>query len=251
MTLGWAKGLRRGMIVALVAGVVLALTGAFNTGLAPLPLRLGYWLVIMAVGGLWGHLCGLAIERRVDPDERPWLTVASLTALISGPLSVVVWALTGLILNGRMMPLSHLPFMLFAVALVTAVVSVINVFLAKAQPVQTHAAAPGAAPATPRFLERLPPRLRGASLHAVEAEDHYLRLHTDRGSDLILLRLTDALSELEGLEGAQTHRSWWVAKAAVVDVERGDGRATLTLAGGARAPVSRRYARALRETGWY
>ncbi|MFN4104010.1 MAG: hypothetical protein ACK4GB_06940, partial [Tepidimonas sp.] len=37
----------------------------------------------------------------------------------------------------------------------------------------------GASP--PRFLERLPAKLRGAELYAVEAQDHYLRLHTSRG----------------------------------------------------------------------
>ena len=94
-------------------------------------------------------------------------------------------------------------------------------------------------------------KLRGAALYAVEAEDHYLRVHTDRGSDLILMRLSDAVSELEGIEGAQTHRSWWVAKDAVADVSRGDGRATLVLKDGAHAPVSRTFARALRAEGWY
>jgi DNA-binding LytR/AlgR family response regulator len=94
-------------------------------------------------------------------------------------------------------------------------------------------------------------KLRGATIRAVQAEDHYLRIHTDRGSDLILMRLSDALDELEGLEGAQTHRSWWVARDAVRDVARGDGRATLTLDGGIEAPVSRRYAKALRDAGWY
>ena len=39
------------------------------------------------------------------------------------------------------------------------------------------------------------------------------------------MRLSDAVEELEGLEGAQTHRSWWVARDAVRGVERGDGRA--------------------------
>ncbi|MNE65569.1 LytTr DNA-binding domain protein [compost metagenome] len=65
------------------------------------------------------------------------------------------------------------------------------------------------------------------------------------------MRLADALIELEGLEGAQTHRSWWVAKGAVASVARGDGRAALTLTGDLTAPVSRRYARALREAGWW
>ncbi|WP_235559357.1 LytTR family DNA-binding domain-containing protein [Brevundimonas sp. Leaf168] len=85
----------------------------------------------------------------------------------------------------------------------------------------------------------------------MQAEDHYLRIHTDRGSDLILMRLSDAVEELEGLEGAQTHRSWWVAREAVRAVERGDGRATLTLDGGLSAPVSRRYARMLRDAEWW
>ena len=97
----------------------------------------------------------------------------------------------------------------------------------------------------------MPLKLRGAAIRAVQSEDHYLRIHTDRGSDLVLMRLSDALTELEGLEGAQTHRSWWVAKDAVRGVTRGDGRATLTLEGGVEAPVSRRYAKALRDAGWY
>jgi len=121
--------------------------------------------------------------------------------------------------------------------------------LATRRPIETHAGPPEAPP--PRFLERLPVKLRGGEIYAVEAEDHYLRLHTSKGQDLILLRLSDAVAELEGIEGAQTHRSWWVAKAAVRDAKRGDGRATLTLKSGVEAPVSRAYAKALREAGWY
>ncbi len=42
-----------------------------------------------------------------------------------------------------------------------------------------------------------------------------------------------------------------VRSGAVREVTRGDGRATLTLEGGLTVPVSRRYARALRDAGWY
>jgi DNA-binding LytR/AlgR family response regulator len=123
----------------------------------------------------------------------------------------------------------------------------------------THMAvdATGAAKAAPspraaaRLYDRLPLKLRGAELWAVEAEDHYLRLHTSKGSDLILLRLADAMAELDGIEGAQTHRSWWVARSAVEGGRRTDGRATLLLKGGIEAPVSRTYARALRAANWF
>jgi hypothetical protein len=156
---------------------------------------------------------------------------------------------TGLVFDGHVYPLSALPWMLVPVGVVTV------------DPVG-HQRLPVEGPAGPdpcrprrrgpaRFPDRLPMKLRGAAIRAVQAEDHYLRIHTDRGSDLILMRLADALEELEGLEGAQTHRSWWVAREAVRDVARGDGRATLSLDGGLTAPVSRRYARALRDAGWY
>jgi DNA-binding LytR/AlgR family response regulator len=241
--------LDRGVAVAVGAGVVLALTGAFGTDIIPLGARLAYWVSLILAGAVWAHLCSRLIERIIDPDEQPWLTVAVLSVATAGLVVVMVWLVTGLVFDGRIYPVSRLVYFIGPVLVITIAISAINVFLTRSPPVQTHAGESGAAPA--RFLERLTPKLRGATLYAVQAEDHYLRLHTDRGSDLILMRLSDAVAELEGLEGARTHRSWWVARDAVREAKRGDGRATLTLEGGVVAPVSRRYARALREAGWY
>ncbi|MFI4975903.1 MAG: LytTR family DNA-binding domain-containing protein [Caulobacterales bacterium] len=137
-----------------------------------------------------------------------------------------------------------LPNVFFSSVLMTGLA-----FLVRRRPTETHAAAAGAPP--PKFLQRLPVKLRGADVYAVEAEDHYLRLHTSKGQDLILMRLSDAIAELEGIEGAQTHRSWWVARSAVTDARRAEGRATLTLKDGSEVPVSRGYAKPLREQGWF
>ncbi len=243
------RGLVRGLMVALSAGLLLALTEAFGMGGTSLVFRLAYWLPMMLLGAAWGHLCSMGVERYVDMDRRPFLAVVVLTLVMSGPLIVMVWAITGWFFDSdRSVTLAHLPGFIGPVVVVTGTLSALNVFLART-PVQTHAALPGARPA--RFPDRLPFKLKGATIRAVSSEDHYLRIHTDRGSDLILMRLSDALTELEGLEGAQTHRSWWVARDAVEDVSRGDGRATLTLEGGIEVPVSRRYAKALRNAGWY
>lgn len=241
----------RGLIVAALGGVFLAVTGAFGSAGASLPLRLVYWVLVMVLGGLWGHLCGLVVSRFVDSDERPWLSIAVMVVVITGPLCVIVWAATGLFFAQKLYPLAVLPELVVPVVIITAAVTTLNVFLGRAVPVQTHAAPPETAARPVRFLDRLPMKLKGATIRAVQAEDHYLRIHTDRGSDLILMRLSDAVEELEGLEGAQTHRSWWVAREAVRAVERGDGRATLTLDGGLSAPVSRRYARMLRDAEWW
>jgi DNA-binding LytR/AlgR family response regulator len=244
---------RRGLIVsvcvAAAASLLLTVTGAFETGGRPFHERLIYWLIVMSAGSAWGRLCQSFLARRVSLEGRPWLHVLALTAIVAGPMCLFVWAATGLFFQGRLFPVSRLAFLVIPVLTVTAAVCALVVLLGRAIPVRTRAAADPARPV--RFAERLPPHLRGAGLIAVEAEDHYLRVHTDRGSDLILMRLSDAVSELEGVEGAQTHRSWWVAKDAVRGASRGDGRATLMLEGGIAAPVSRRYARALRDSGWY
>lgn len=116
----------------------------------------------------------------------------------------------------------------------------------------TIASAPLPAPGTqaPALTQRLPVKLQDASILALQGEDHYVRVHTDRGSDLILLRLSHAIAEMGTTPGARTHRSWWVAKAAVNGVRRDNGRIALSLTNGAEAPVSRGYASELREAGW-
>jgi DNA-binding LytR/AlgR family response regulator len=70
------------------------------------------------------------------------------------------------------------------------------------------------------------------------------------GSTLILLRLSDAIAELEGIEGAQIHRSGWVARHAVLGQKKGGAGMTLVLRGGVEAPVSRPNRKAVRDSGW-
>lgn len=237
----------RGFAVSAMAGVFLALIGAFGSDEAPIGMRLAYWVGLCVAGAVVGTGVTQLIGREGRADERPWLYGGLTVVGITLPFTIVVWLVSELLFHGPPRPATLLLY-LGPVFIVTVAMTALN-FLVQRRPAETHAAAVGAQP--PRFLERLPPKLRGAELYAVEAEDHYLRLHTSRGQDLILMRLSDAVAELEGIEGAQTHRSWWVARAAVEDAQRGDGRATLRLKGEVEAPVSRAYAKALRAAGWF
>ncbi len=98
-----------------------------------------------------------------------------------------------------------------------------------------------AAAAAP-LLARLPPSLRGPLL-CLQMEDHYVRIHTARGSSLALLRLSDAIAETGATAGRQVHRSWWVADEAVEGFEKHGRTGRLRLRNGLQAPVSQRYAR--------
>ena len=237
----------RGAGICLAAGAFMAVSGAFGSSDVSLTRRLIYWIGLMFAGSLIGNLIARPLFALRHFAARPWLACFVITLLLTPPLAVVVWAASNLTYGLDWDPFDIVRFSP-QVAMISFAMTIIT-YLADRRPVETHAGPDGSPP--PRFLDRLPTKLKGAELFAVEAEDHYLRLHTDRGSDLILMRLSDAVGELDGIEGAQTHRSWWVAKNAVVEVARGDGRATFVLRNGARAPVSRSYARALRAEGWY
>jgi len=240
----------RAILIATLGGVVLALLGPLGTDSAPLAQRLAYWLALAEVGVAFGILTSMALRRLLDPGDKHIFLIAALTAAcITLPVSAVVFEITTRFFAGRGRfgwsgdLLGFVP----PVLVISLAISLISTLARR--PAHTRAAPPGAS--RPRFSERLPLRLRGAEIHAVQAEDHYLRVHTSRGSDLILMRLADAVAELEGLEGAQTHRSWWVAKKAVRAARRGHNRAVLELPGDIEAPVSRTYVSALKAEGWF
>jgi hypothetical protein len=49
-----------------------------------------------------------------------------------------------------------------------------------------------------------------AELLAIKAEQHYIQIWSDQGTDLVRFRFRDLAKTLEGCNGAQVHRSWWV-----------------------------------------
>ena len=245
----------RRLALASCACVFLAFSGAFGSGAAPWPMRLAFWAITVGAGSVIGNALGHLFEWMSVLERTPWRTGAVMTLAVAAPLTGVAFAASDLMFAHGRLGASDLPGFAGPALVITAALVALNLSLGR-RPTFTHAEAPPPANAPPepapavRFLARLPPKLRGAQLHAVEAQDHYLRLHTSRGSDLILLRLADAVAELEGIEGAQTHRSWWVARDAVVTARRRDGRHVLELEAGIEAPVSRTFAGALRAAGW-
>ena len=90
-----------------------------------------------------------------------------------------------------------------------------------------------------------------AEIWALSAEDHYVRVHTSAGETLVLMRFSDAVAEMNGIEGLSVHRSWWVARHAVDVISRTSAGAEITLKSGASVPVARRRVSVLKEEGWF
>ncbi|MGO1118430.1 LytTR family transcriptional regulator DNA-binding domain-containing protein [Rhodovibrionaceae bacterium A322] len=119
---------------------------------------------------------------------------------------------------------------------------------------QTGTDEPGTVPQTgtkdlpPAFARRWPEGLQG-DLIFLAMEDHYLRIHTNQGSDLILCRMDDAAHELATL-GRRVHRSYWVAEEAVQGMRKDGNRVFLKLPGDQEVPVGKTHRASLKEAGW-
>lgn len=257
----------RGLVIGIIAAAVLAYLGAMGTQAAPFFQRLAYWAAVILPGSLLGLGVNTLVHGWGGLAAHRWLEAGLVALLVSLPHSFVVIVVSALFFGlGMITPVVVLEFWL-AVLLIAVVLTAIN-YLATAQPLPAHpiTSAPDQAPVTsptppgpglaeasalpPLLAEKLPHRLRAGRLLAIEAEDHYLRVHTDLGSDLVLMRMADACALLDDSAGARVHRSWWVARDAVQAVRLQSGRMELALPGDISAPVSRAMQPVLRSQGW-
>ncbi len=89
-----------------------------------------------------------------------------------------------------------------------------------------------------QLLERIPPEKHGALLY-LRMQDHYVEIVTDKGHSLVLMRWSDALSEIPSGIGMQIHRSYWISFDAVADWRNDVGKLSLVLTDKTELPVSR------------
>ncbi|XBQ17485.1 MAG: LytTR family DNA-binding domain-containing protein [Oceanicaulis sp.] len=243
-----ARGAMRSAALVVGVGTFLALIGPFGTHQIGWPQVWLYWVALIGFGALFGHGAGELLPR-LFPKLPEWAVYVLAAAFLSVPVSVAVVGLEGAF-GGGFDPTELLrtyPPVFVISGFVAAVIYAVTKLSERRE------AADRDAPLRPAraLTDKLPHRLRTAPILSLTSEDHYLRVRTDLGEALILMRLSDAVAAMEGVDGAQTHRSWWVAREAVTDARKGDGRGTLILKDGAEAPVSRTYYPALREAGWF
>jgi hypothetical protein len=218
--------------------------------------RLAFWMIGMSVIGLISTPTAHMVARAAPAWPLPLRALAG-ALIVAVPGMLVTVALRGLFRGAPPISAVDLPRVYLYVTIVSALVGIPMALLrerrSESEDGGTLPAAaperPSMPPSEPPFLRRIPPKL-GSELLYIATEDHYLRVTTKLGSDLILFRLSDAIAELGPAAGQQVHRSYWVARDAVAAIERNGHRTSLTLVNGAEIPVSRTYLRNLRDAGW-
>jgi len=253
---------------AIVAATILILTvlAPFGTQSLPLPRRMLHWALMVlvwevAIYGVWRCVASWrqhrGLQSPVPGTSFRWsMAIVALAALPAAPLSLLT-------LYGHVPSLSACLMFTFNALVLGVIITLARMRLhagsatvAASVPVPVPEAKPAPhdlpqTDATDRaFLLRHAPALAGGRLLALAAEDHYLRLHTDRGNALVLLRLRDAIEALGPARGTQVHRSYWVAADAAPVASRRGQAWQLTLPGNLAVPVSKANVAACRAAGW-
>lgn len=226
-------------IACCAAAALMIVTGGFHTGELPLGRRTGFWLLLMGWNALkWQTLFALFVRKDSD-----WLRVSLAGGIPLNLLLPLEIALAGRAVGTTMAaPAIDIWGRAFAISVMIFAVCALVGWLVYRKARPRPLAANG-------LLARA--RIDPAALVAIEAEDHYCRVHHRGGaSALIHYRFGDALEELAGVEGIQVHRGAWVAAEAVESAARDGRRWELVLTGGQRVPVSATYLPEARARGW-
>lgn len=240
-------------------GALLGLLGPFDTYRLGIGVRMASWIFMI--------IAGFAIFRPtlIASD---WLgaelglpgSAAGVVAIVIGSLPMtllVTWLFTGFDV-ARALRFAGLPVIYGQVLLISVLTYGVYRFTFRTDVVVSPDPPPlalsdlsaeierGASP----FEARLPAGF--GPLLALSSEDHYVRAHSEASTTLILIRLRDAIAELDStIEGMQVHRSWWVARKAVTGHKRSDRALRLLLRNGLDVPVSRERIAVLKSNGWF
>lgn len=229
-------------------GLFMGAVGPFGSDFLPAARRYPYWCACIVGGGAIGIAIDETLGFRVGGlARRVAATVAVMTPLVS---LYIAWLAHTVFHQPLDAVTVGLPWQVLVIS--TLVMSIrALVWRSPRTVVQTRTVvAPPLPEAEAAFRRRLTARRRAARLIAIEAHDHYLRVHTDAGSELVTLRFADALADLALAHGFQTHRSWWIAADAIESVRWRRGAGEARLAGDLIAPISRAHAPNLKAAGW-
>jgi len=234
-----------------LGGLFLGLVGATDSYELPIILRLGLWLGLCAIGGLFGLAIEAALGRFGFQGRSAiawWLAVTLALAAAMVPVIFLVNS------TGSSPQISYLPLFAFnslaISAALTAMRFVIGTLMSPSRIVDPDAEADLRPDGSPPILGRLPPALQSAQVLALKSEGHYVRVHTSLGEHMILMRLHDAIMETQGINGLQVHRSWWIAREAFSEIDKRSGKWEAIVNAQLRVPISRSFRSAISEAGW-
>jgi FlaA1/EpsC-like NDP-sugar epimerase len=223
------------LLIVIAIGLFIGFLAPYGMHRVPLSTSLMFWVTVCLVGyGIYAPFIFLAEKYLVKSVLRHWHRVAIGAIFASFPMSLVVSLIILLFFERQINLTQDFVNNFYKTLVIGGVISLISLvkdalfeqkqLLASAQANQPNLAAQQ----LEQFMALLPLDKRG-NLYCLVSEDHYLKVYTDKGHHLILMRLKDAIAMLSEYPGYQTHRSWWVSAEAVRSSIKQDRKILLNL----------------------
>lgn len=227
------------LITPVLAGIILTLLAPLGTHSLDIGYRALFWIGLCLAGG-YGAMAVRWGLTRYAPNLLGWRRIVLQSFGATAAVAPFVIASVGL--SG----LSAIVLTLFYIWIIAIVITSFGeMAAARTAPIEN-----ADIPIRPALMERLPMKLRDATLYAAQSEDHYVRVYTSAGDHLVLMRLGDIADLARPLNGLRPHRSWWVAEVGVEQVRRQSGKMVIVLKDGTDVPVSRSGAKRVKDAGW-
>lgn len=226
------------VIFVIVVSFFVGVTGPFGTfEIFNYPFRAIYWAFIIFTAFLLVNIIRLFFQR-LFPKLTPVLTNMLTFLVLSFVLTPIIIALSQVFNppdHSGYKPEWSLAIFVFFTGVIVAFLRYLVMSGFALGAVQAPE------PVSPRLSERIPLDNRGEILE-ISSKDHHVCVRTALGVTKIRLRLTDAIKEMDGVDGICPHRSHWVAVSAVVGhgVNGKPRTFYLTLSDGTQVPVSRK-----------
>lgn len=209
------------------------------------PERALFWLTMLASSLIMAYSVQAAVMAtapKLHPFARDAITILVFTPLFA-PMPTLVTRLATDASSEAVLPFSETYLMVLVATSSAATIRHIIGINARSEKEESDP--------RPRFLRRLSDEITPEQVLRLTVDDHYVELYLTNGeSHRVLIRFSDAVEEMDGLEGMCVHRSHWVAVQAIRRVERCGGREFVVLGDDSRVPVSRTYRPNLVEAGW-
>jgi hypothetical protein len=231
------------LLINLVFSLVLGFLGPFGSYAIPLMKRLLYWFIMFNIGHFIYFLSHkLTAWYFKNKSPHPILRFLTPTLIATIPLSILVGFATLQVGYQFIVSMSFFIYIIPQVFLLGVIIEILM------QAIYTKQVIEDKKKPNHTFINRLPVNL-GSNLICLAMEDHYIQVYTDLGSHMILMRMKDALVELQDYQGFQVHRSYWVATSAIESVIRKSRKTTLVMKNGLKIPVSRKYQPKIKQIG--
>jgi len=240
---------QREMLISISTVFIFAFIGPFGTFYdLSFFMRLVFWAVaVLGCGAIFWSIVYFFSHFKIFKNSSKYLRYSFIVFLTTIPATVLIYY-NNVFFRNITFPLEKLPWLWSTVFIIGITITSLHLFSNFAKSLSNKAKHKKEVAKIAietdkdilRFMDRLPKKL-GRKLISLSSHDHHVDVQTDKGVEMIYMKFSDAIKELQNYPGLRIHRSHWIASDAIIKVKKSGRKWVVKLNNGSELPISKRY----------